>query len=175
MNIINTNGALPLSGYNPYTHTAKTSRAAQQDTFSIGALTDTQNKTDKVSLSTAGIQASDDAVDPPIPEGGMPNWLGEFYYDLTSISWIGCPATYVPPENQKFSNLSSGETIEFFSLLDTKIRNTYEKHGLMDEKSINKAINSKIENEKLHQTFLEELKYDPQMFALVNKLGISLS
>ncbi|MFZ4963835.1 hypothetical protein ACW9IK_18450 [Pseudomonas gingeri] len=170
MNIINTNGALPLSGYNPYTHTAKTSRSAQQDTFSIGELTDTQNKTDKVSLSTAGIQASDDAVDPPIPEGGVPSWLTAHYIRAPDI--IGAPANWTYPENLKFSNLSSGECTEYFSLLDAHIHSLYERHGLTDEKSINAALNSKSANEKLHQAFLEGIKADPRMLEFVTKLGI---
>ncbi|NWE69065.1 hypothetical protein HX857_10135 [Pseudomonas gingeri] len=149
-------------------------QASEKEHFSIETPDNTKSKEDKVSISTTGADMSD-AIDPPLPIGAMPAWWGEFAIRVIFPSERGSPELKALPENEKFSNLSSGESIEYFALLKAHMNNLYECNGLLDENAINKALNSRSTNERLQREFYEGIRADPKMSELVDKLGISLS
>lgn len=173
-------------GYSPvptHAHRAATTQTAKKDNdFSINAPATQKQKEDTVSLSSQSTSAnalteasSADTIPAGFDDSVIPSWLGGYAHDLTNESFLGCPATYIAPENMKFSRLSSGEKIEYFSLLRNHINDLYEQNGLTDIKSKYTAFSSEASNEKLHQDFISRIKGDPRMFELVSKLGISLS
>ncbi|SEI21777.1 hypothetical protein NLK61_25415 [Pseudomonas fuscovaginae UPB0736] len=156
--------------YNSPSIKTSSTQSPQKDTFP-NVLNDTASKEDQVSISAAGSNLSD-AMDPPLPLGAMPDWLGG--YAIQVDMELGPLRPGGLPENRKFSNLSSGERNEYFTLLESHIHNLYERHGLTDSESINAALNSRSTNEKLHQEFLEGIRNDPRMSELVGRLGIAL-
>ncbi|MGY2284374.1 hypothetical protein [Pseudomonas gingeri] len=170
---MNISGNTPSYAYS--SSSAKTTHQAQEKAcFSIESPGNANNKEDKVSISTTGADMSD-AMDPPLPPGAMPAWWGEFAILIQLPSQRGTTELKALPENEKFSNLSSGESIEYFALLKAHMNNLYERNGLLDENAINKALNSRSTNERLQREFYEGIRADPKMSELVDKLGISLS
>ncbi|SDT09410.1 hypothetical protein NLK61_25725 [Pseudomonas fuscovaginae UPB0736] len=146
----------------------------EKPNFSIETPAETNNNSDKISISAAGANMSD-AMDPPIPVGAMPGWWGEFAILLTLPSERGYQELRPLSENEKFSNISSGERNEYFALLQSHMSDLYERNGLIDDDSKYAALNSRSTNERLHQEFLEGIRNDPRMSELVSRLGIALS
>ncbi|WP_338525990.1 hypothetical protein NUH87_11195 [Pseudomonas batumici] len=180
---MNINGTSSFHGYSPaFPSKISTDKSPKKESFVIEpSITNTAKRNDTVSLSHSALTAESqqksthttssmtNARELPIIDGSViPEWLSPFYIDVSTLP--GAPGYRIGQED-KFSKLSSGERTEYFSLLHTHVSNLYEQSGI----DIYEAFNSKDSNEKLHQCFIKNLKGDPQLLALVNKMGIPLS
>ncbi|QXI26461.1 hypothetical protein [Pseudomonas vanderleydeniana] len=172
---MNVNNTLSSYTYNPSTPKTTAQQIQSQERFSIEPSSDTKNTSDKVSLSVAGVEMSD-LMDPPLPVGAIPSWLGEFATKVTFPSERAAQGRAGSLElDPRFSNLSSAEADEYFSLLQSHTNALYERNGLIDDESTYAAFNSRSTNERLHQEFLEGIRNDPRMSELTGRLGIALS
>lgn len=168
---MNINSNPPSYAYNSPTLKATTPQTQSQHRFSLDNVDTIESKADKVSISTAAANMSD-MMDPPVPVGAMPSWWGEFAVEVKFPSERGTAAVV---DDARFSNLSSAEANEYFTLLKYHTDELYKRNGLTDDESTYAALNSRSTNERLHQEFLDGMRNDPRMSELAGKLGIALS
>jgi len=175
---MNINPTSPLYGYSS-SLPRKTSAdpSSEKEAFIITPTTPTAPKSDTISLSHSGLAAASQPketdvpppTDGPVIDGSaIPEWLAPFYIDVETLPG---GSRYLAGHEDKFSKLSSGERAEYFSSLHTHVKSLREKSGI----GLDEAFTSKAASEKLHQCFIESIKGDPQLHALVSKMGISLS
>lgn len=180
---MNINGISSLYGHSP-AFPSKTSvdQSSKKDNFVIEpSATHAKKRNDTVSLSPSALAVASQQPSthttapmtdtkglPILYEAAIPEWLSPFYIDVSTLP--GEPG-YCIGQEDKFSKLSSGERAEYFSLLKSHVSNLYKQSGI----KIYEALNSDVSNEKLHQCFITGIEEDPQLLALVSKMGIPLS
>jgi len=180
---MNINGTSSPYGYSPtFPRKISVDQSVKKENFAIEPSTaNTVNRNDSVTLTHSGSAAASqqqvmntstnmpDATELPIiDESAIPEWLSPFYIDVATLP--GAPGYRIGYED-KFSKLSSGERIEYFTSLSTLVKNLYEQSGI----GIQEVFSSEASSEKPHQCFIGKVKEDPKLLALVNKMGIPLS
>jgi len=170
------------------TSRSSVSQPSRKEDFAVPSPTGPSKKEDTVTLSFTHlgqattcrpkeprppIAIADMDLETQLKEAMIPDWLAPFY--SRASSGLETPGDYIEPENIKFLNLTSGERTEYFILLEIHARELYEQNDLGNPLDKYDVVNSPIANEALRQDFINRVKGDPRMFALVKKLGLPLS